>query len=86
MTNIVRFSKKSEAGKSPGSPAGTGQSGLSNQTQGVTPGVSNVADSTAASNNLTFEQIAQRNKENAERLRKERDKANKNVLRSYRIK
>ncbi len=33
-----------------------------------------------------FEKLAQRNKANQERLRKERDQANKNVMKSYRIK
>jgi len=36
--------------------------------------------------NLTFEQIMQRNQSNAERVRKERLSKNKGVLRSYRIK
>lgn len=34
----------------------------------------------------TFEKQASRNKANQERLRKERDQANKNVMKSYRIK
>lgn len=34
----------------------------------------------------SFAEIAERNKKNAERLAKERAQANKNVLRSYRIK
>lgn len=34
----------------------------------------------------TFEELAQKNKENSERVKKERLSANKNVLRSYRIK
>ena len=34
----------------------------------------------------TFEDIVRRNLENAERVKKERERANKNVLRSYRIK
>jgi len=33
-----------------------------------------------------FEKQASRNKANQERLRKERDQANKNVMKSYRIK
>lgn len=33
-----------------------------------------------------FEKQAQRNKANQERLRKEREQANKNVMKSYRIK
>lgn len=35
---------------------------------------------------MTFKEIAERNHKNAERLRKERNQANKSVLRSYRIK
>lgn len=35
---------------------------------------------------LSFEEIMKRNKENEDRLRKERAQANKSVLRSYRIK
>ena len=35
---------------------------------------------------LSFEEIAKRNLENSERIKREREKANKNVLRSYRIK
>ena len=35
---------------------------------------------------LTFEQIEKKNKEKAEKLAKERNQANKSVLRSYRIK
>ncbi len=34
----------------------------------------------------SFEEVAARNKKNAERLAKERNAANKSVLRSYRIK
>lgn len=34
----------------------------------------------------SFEEVAARNKRNAERLAKERNAANKSVLRSYRIK
>lgn len=34
----------------------------------------------------SFEDIADKNKQNQDRLRREREKANKNVLRSYRIK
>ena len=89
MTNILRFSKKGEGSKSPVAPAGAGQSSpssASNNPQGAMPGTTGGSESTAASENLTFEQIAQRNRENAERLRKERSQANKNVLRSYRIK
>lgn len=41
---------------------------------------------TPPSANLSFEEIVRRNIENAERVRREREKANKNVLRSYRIK
>ncbi len=36
--------------------------------------------------NLTFDEIAERNKKNADRLKKERLQANKQVLRDYRIK
>jgi hypothetical protein len=89
MTNILRFSKKGEGSKSPIAPAGAGQSSpssASNNQQGAMPGSTSGSESTAASENLTFEQIAHRNRENAERLRKERSQANKNVLRSYRIK
>ncbi len=49
-------------------------------------------NATAAKSNQTddnktqFEKLAQRNKANQERLRKERDQANKNVMKSYRIK
>jgi len=35
---------------------------------------------------MTFEEIVERNKRNAERMRRERLMANKSVLRSYRIK
>lgn len=35
---------------------------------------------------LSFEQVVKRNKENAERMKKEREKANKGVIRSYRLK
>ncbi len=35
---------------------------------------------------LTFEEIVRRNLENAERVKRERETANKNVLKSYRIK
>ena len=35
---------------------------------------------------LTFEEIMTRNKRNSDRMRKERNSANKSVLRSYRIK
>jgi hypothetical protein len=38
------------------------------------------------SHGLTFLEIAERNRVNQERLRKERELANKNVLKSYRIK
>jgi hypothetical protein len=89
MTNILRFSKKGEGSKSPVGPAGAGQgssSSASNNQQGSMPGTNSGSESTAVSENLSFEQIAQRNRENAERLRKERSQANKNVLRSYRIK
>jgi hypothetical protein len=34
----------------------------------------------------SFSEIAERNRENQMRLRKEREQANKNVLKSYRIK
>lgn len=35
---------------------------------------------------LSFEEVVKRNKENAERMKKEREKANKGVIRSYRLK
>ena len=35
---------------------------------------------------LSFEEIMKRNKENAERMARERNSGNKSVLRSYRIK
>jgi hypothetical protein len=35
---------------------------------------------------LSFEEIAKRNKENQERIERERAKSNKSTLRSYRIK
>lgn len=41
---------------------------------------------TRETQHMTFEEISRRNAENAERLKKERSQANKNVLRSYRIK
>lgn len=40
----------------------------------------------AAESTPAFEEIVRQNQENAERIRKEREKNNKNVLRSYRIK
>ena len=40
----------------------------------------------AASKTPDFESVMKKNKETAERLRKERNQANKNVLKSYRIK
>jgi hypothetical protein len=92
MTNILRFSKKGEGNKSPVTPAGAGKSSFSpasnasNEMEGAMQSTSSGDESSAASGNLTFEQIALRNRENAERLRKERSQANKNVLRSYRIK
>lgn len=35
---------------------------------------------------LSFDEVMRRNNQNEERLRKERERANKGVLRSYRIK
>jgi hypothetical protein len=35
---------------------------------------------------LSFEEVVKRNKENAERMKKDREKANKGVIRSYRLK
>lgn len=35
---------------------------------------------------ISFKTISSKNAENKERLRKERDQANKNVMKSYRIK
>lgn len=40
----------------------------------------------AVSGNETFEEIAERNRKNKERMEKERLRDNKSVLRSYRIK
>lgn len=34
----------------------------------------------------TFEEVIKRNKETAERMKKDREKANKGVIRSYRLK
>jgi hypothetical protein len=89
MSNILRFSRKGEGNKGSVVPSGTGQSGfspVSTDPEGSVQKTSSGDESSAASGNLTFEQIAMRNRENAERLRKERSQANKNVLRSYRIK
>ena len=38
------------------------------------------------SEELTFEEIVKRNMENKERMRRDRAKANKGVIRSYRLK
>lgn len=40
----------------------------------------------AVSEELSFAEVMRRNDENTERLRKEREKANRNVIRSYRLK
>ncbi len=40
----------------------------------------------SATENLSFTEVMQRNNDNVERLRKEREKANRNVIRSYRLK
>lgn len=44
------------------------------------------ADDVKSESDMTFEEIAARNKRNADRLSRERNTANKSVLRSYRIK
>ena len=43
-------------------------------------------ESKPISESFTFEEIMARNAQNSDRLRKERNKANKNVIRSHRLK
>jgi hypothetical protein len=72
MSNIIKFGRRPEQPNAIGSqPHETPKDGSKDGSKGP---------------ELTFEEIVRRNLENAERLRIERDKANKNVLRSYRIK
>ncbi|MEN9811007.1 MAG: hypothetical protein RLZZ488_2574 [Pseudomonadota bacterium] len=50
-------------------------------------GDSGQQSSSAAELNVgSFSDVAERNRQNQQRLRKEREQANKNVLKSYRIK
>lgn len=44
------------------------------------------AENTKAETKKDFDEIARKNKENKERLRKERSQANSSVLKSYKIK
>lgn len=52
-----------------------------NQENGLSPEVSS-----ESLEKLSFAEVMRRNAENSERLKKEREKANRNVIRSYRLK
>lgn len=79
MGHVVSFSNKRDKEK-----VQQGQSeGLS------TPPILHGSDEpieTSEKSRSSFEDIARKNRENQDRIRREREKANKNVLRSYRIK
>lgn len=81
MSNVVSFSNRKDKEKA-------------QQTRPMDPNATPVAQAQGSNESLgasekprsSFEDIAQKNRENQDRIRREREKANKNVLRSYRIK
>ena len=75
MSNVVSFSKKKQESSQAVAPANSSQAAPVSQGSVDSSGLG-----------LSFEEISRRNLENSERIRREREKANKNVLRSYRIK
>jgi uncharacterized protein (DUF2249 family) len=51
-----------------------------------TPKTATTAQSEQKPENFSWEDVQRRNEENRQRLQKEREKANKGVIRSYRLK
>ncbi len=73
MDNVINlFSRRAPAAKA-GQPSRGGDSAQQ-------------ANSALVINPGSFADVAERNRANQQRLRKEREQANKNVLKSYRIK
>jgi D-arabinose 5-phosphate isomerase GutQ len=81
MSNVVSLMNRSQAKTV--AVSGQNNSSLAAASQTV---LSEATARDTQAGGLTFSEIAERNKINQERLRKEREQANKSVLKSYRIK